>query len=75
MVLGMLLERDCSAGTISISQEEFVDSLLARFNLTNASNVATPFTPGTHLFAANCATSKDELEEMACRPYTELLRG
>ena len=35
-VLGMLLERDRSARTISISQEAFIDSILARFNLTDA---------------------------------------
>jgi len=38
-VLRMLLERDRSARTISISQEAFIDPLLERFNLTSASSL------------------------------------
>ena len=72
-VLGMLLERDRPTRTISISQEAFIDSILTRFNLTNATTVATPLTPGTHLSADDCPTSKDEIEEMANRPYREVV--
>jgi len=72
-VLGMLLERDRPARTISISQEAFIDSILTRFNLTDATAVATPLTPGTHLSTTDCPTSKDEIEEMADRPYRELV--
>jgi len=72
-VLGMLLERDRAARTVSISQEAFIDSILARFNLTDATTVSTPLTPGTHLSAADCPTAKEELEEMGTRPYRELV--
>ena len=68
----MLLERDCPARTISISQEAFIDSLPTRFNPTDATTVATPLTPGTHL-SADCPSSKDEIEEVADRPYRELV--
>ena len=71
--LGMLLERDHSARTISISQEASIDSILARFNLTNAITVSTPLAPGTQLSMADCPTSKDEIVEMATRPYRELI--
>ena len=40
-VLDMLLERDRPRRTISISQEAFIDSILTRFNLTDATTVAT----------------------------------
>ena len=63
-VLGMLLERDRPTRTISMSQEAFIDSILTQFNLTNATTVATPLTPGTHLSADDSPTSKDEIEEM-----------
>ena len=57
------------ARTISISQEASIDSIITRFNLTDATTVATPLTPGTYLSAGDCPTSKDEIEEMANRPY------
>ena len=41
-VLGMLLEHDRPARTISISQEAFIDSILARFNLTVQSRCPSP---------------------------------
>jgi len=72
-VLGMLLERDRSARTIAISQEAFIDSILARFNLLDATTVTTPLAPGTHLSAVDCPTSQDKIEEMETRPYRELV--
>ena len=35
-VLGMLLEHDRPAHTISKSKEAFIDSIIARFNLTDS---------------------------------------
>ena len=74
-VLGMLPERNRPTRTISIPQEGLIDSILTRFNPTNATTVATPLTPGTHLSVDNCPTSKDEIEEMANRPYREVARA
>ena len=73
MGTGKLLERGRPTRTISISQEELIDSILTRFNLTDATTVATPLTSGTPLSADNCPTSKDEIEQMANRPYRELV--
>ena len=70
-VLGRLLERNRSARTIEISQEAFIDSILARFNLLDASTVTTPLAPGSHLEAADCPTSKQEIEDITTRPYRE----
>ena len=61
------------ARTISIYQEAFIDSILMRFKLADATTVATPLTPGTHLSADDCPISKDEIEEMSNRPYRELV--
>jgi hypothetical protein len=41
-VLSMLLECDCSAHTISILQEAFIDSTLVRSNLTDSTTVSMP---------------------------------
>jgi len=72
-VLGMPLERGRSARTIAISQEVFTDSILTRFNLIDATTVTTPLLLGSHLSVADCTTSQDEIEEMATRPYRELV--
>ena len=69
-VLGMLMERDRLARTISICQEAFIDSILARFDLVDVSTVSTPLVPGTQLSAADCPAKKDE-KEMGTRPYRE----
>ena len=67
----MLLERARSARTIAISQEAFFDSILARFNLLDATTVTPPLAPGSHLSVADCPTSQDEIEEMTTRPPRE----
>ena len=69
----MLLEHDRPARTISKSKEAFIDSILVRFNLIDATTVATPLTPETHLSAVDCPTLKDKIEEMANQPYKELV--
>ena len=74
-VLGMLLECDRPTRTISISQKGFIDSILTRFNLTDATTVTTPLTPGTHLSTDDCPTSKDKIEEMANQPNREVVRA
>ena len=71
---GMPLEGDRYARTIAISQEAFIDSTIARFNLLDATTVTTLLAPGSHLSVADCATSQDEIEEMATRPYREFVR-
>ena len=72
-VLGMLIERDRAAKMIYISQEAFIGSVLTRFNLTDATPISTPLTPGTRLSAADCPTSQEEKDNMATRPYRELV--
>ena len=72
-VLGMLLEHDHPARTTSRPKEGFLDSILARFHLTDATTVAIPLAPGTHLSAVDCPTLKDQIEEMANQPYRELV--
>ena len=69
----MLLEHDRPARTISRSKEEFIDSIIARFSLTDATTVATPLTPGTPLSTVDCPTLKDKIEEAASQPYREVV--
>ena len=69
----MLMECDRPARSISVSQEAFIDSILTRFNLTDAATVSTPLVPGAHLSATDCPTTDDEKKEMGNRPYRELV--
>jgi len=72
-ILGMLVERDRTARTISISQEAFITSLLTRFNLSDATPVSTPLLPGAQLSMLDCPDSEEEKLEMKTRPYRELV--
>ena len=68
----MLIERNRAAGAIYISQEASINSILTRFNLTNAIPLSAPLAPGTRLSAADCLTSQEK-DDMATRPYRELV--
>ena len=48
-MLGMLVERDRSARAIYLSQEAFIKTILSRFNLADATSLATPMVPETRL--------------------------
>jgi hypothetical protein len=72
-MLGMLIKHDCAAQTISISQEVFINSILARFNLADATSITTPLIPGTQLSSADCPTSQNDKDEMGTCPYRELV--
>jgi hypothetical protein len=72
-VLGMLIERDRAARPISISQEAFINSILARFNLADATPLTAPVVPGTQLSGADFPTSQDDKDEMGTRPHRELV--
>jgi len=53
-ILGMLVERDRTAQTISILREAFITSLLSWFNLSDATPVSTPLLPGAQLSMLDC---------------------
>ena len=66
-VLEMLMVRIRPARAISISQEVFIDSILARFNLVDTSTISTP---GAQLTAADCP-----LERTRRRRWAHALTG
>jgi len=72
-ILGMLVEHDRTARTISISQEAFIGSLLAQFNLSGAAPVSTPLLPGAQPSTLDCPDSDSEELEMKTRPYRKLV--
>ena len=48
-VLGILVTRDTHLGTLKLSQSEYIDSMLQRFNMTMCNPVNTPIDKGSHL--------------------------
>lgn len=72
-LLGMRITRDRSAKTISLSQSAYIDSLVTRFGLDNATPAATPFVQGVALTRDQCPANDDEVREMANVPYRELV--
>ena len=48
-VLGILITRNTQQGTLKISQSEYIESLLQRFNMADSNPVMTPIDKGSHL--------------------------
>ena len=72
-LLNLKIERDKSAGTISISQEAYIDKILSRFNLQDAKTHATPLDPTTKLSKDQCPTTDAEKKIMEKIPYRQAI--
>jgi hypothetical protein len=55
----------------SIVAAVFIDTILARLNLTNARPLSTPMEPGTILVNEQSPTTKEKIEDMRDVPYLE----
>jgi len=65
--LGMQISRDRDKRLIMLSQQAYVNTVLQRFNMSDAHPKLVPFAPGTVL------VKRDENEDQADVPYMELL--
>lgn len=65
--LGMHIEHDRIKGTITVTQEAFIDALLEQFQMVDCKTCSTPAAPGTKLTKADTA---DAIEDF---PYRELV--
>jgi hypothetical protein len=63
-MLGIAFKCNCANQMIELSQISFIDSMLHKFLLDNATPVVTPFTPGAYLTAAMSPRDDSECEEM-----------
>jgi hypothetical protein len=48
-IIGIEIARDRDAGTITLSQRHYIETLLAKYGLTNAKPLATPMDPNVTL--------------------------
>ena len=71
--LGIGVSRDRNARKISLSQEAYVNNLVDRFHLQNATTVTTPLAPGAILSKDQCPTTLLEQQKMVNNNYRELI--
>ena len=67
--LGLRIRRDRNTRVIDIDQEDYIQSVLERFNMADCKPVGTPMDPGVRLTKDMCPTTDAEREEMASVPY------
>ena len=70
-LLGMKITRDRSARTISLSQEPYINAILARFNFVDAKPVATPLDPNVPLSESQSPRTTSEVAKMRNIPYRQ----
>jgi Reverse transcriptase (RNA-dependent DNA polymerase) len=70
-LLGVEIIRDRSKRTLSLSQHQYVLSLLERFGMSDCNPVVTPMDPGLKLSSTMSPTSSKDIEEMHSVPYLQ----
>ena len=69
--LGMEIARDHDAGTVSVRQSKFLQSILAKFGMQDCKPVKTPQDPGLHLTKSMCEGGCKHEESMTNVPYRQ----
>jgi hypothetical protein len=72
-LLGIKIDRNRSAWTISLSQSSYIDSILACFNLTDTKVQSTPMVPNTIYSKEDCPTDASHATRMKKMPYREAI--
>jgi len=72
-LLSIKITRDHEARTISLSQNAYIESIINRFNLTDAKSVATPMIPGAVYSKNNSPSDPAETAQMKSVPYREAI--
>jgi hypothetical protein len=73
MILGIHVERNRMAGTISISQRAYLERILKRFGMTDCNSKPTPLPPGITLSKDQGPKTQEDRVLMADKPYREVL--
>jgi hypothetical protein len=74
-VLGLELIRDREAGTIALSQRQYIETLLGRFDMLEFKPAELPMTGGTYHSRAECPQTKQDIQDMYDVPYRSLVGG
>ncbi|KAJ0865779.1 putative RNA-directed DNA polymerase [Helianthus annuus] len=68
-ILGIRITRDRASKKLHMSQEQYIEKVLRRFNMDKAKSVSSPLTPNFKLTDKDCPSSKEEIEDMDKVPY------
>ncbi|KAL4559836.1 hypothetical protein LXL04_031982 [Taraxacum kok-saghyz] len=68
-ILGVRITRDRASRKLHISQEQYIEKVLRRFNMDKAKVVSSPLTTNFKLTDRDCPSIKKEIEEMDRVPY------
>src|ERR1700733_3648096 len=70
--VGIHIQRDRDAGTISLDQEKYIEQVLNRFNMNECNGVSTPLDPNQNLFAKeHFPNNQQQQEEIKRIPFQE----
>jgi len=69
-ILGMEINRDIKSGLLFLSQHNYINKVLQRFNMHDAKPVSTPIAPHFKLSAAQCSSSDEDVEYISKVTYS-----
>jgi hypothetical protein len=69
-ILGMEITRDRKSGLLFLSQHDYINKVLHRFNMPDAKKVTTPIAPHFKLSATQCPVTDEDIEYMSRVPYS-----
>jgi len=72
-LLGIKVTQDRKNRTITLSQQSYVDSILARFNFTDAKPLSIPMDMNVMFSKDQCPTTPDDIARMHRMPYHEAI--
>ncbi|CAH9096206.1 unnamed protein product [Cuscuta epithymum] len=68
-ILGIRITRDRALKKLHMSQEQYIEKVLRRFNMDKAKEVSSPLTTNFRLTDKDCPSSEKKIEEMDRVPY------
>ncbi|WVZ00881.1 hypothetical protein V8G54_026950 [Vigna mungo] len=71
-ILGMKISRDRSRRMLWVSQEDYIEKILKRFNMHNAKSARIPIAGHFKLSKSQCPKNEEEKEEMSKVPYSSV---
>jgi hypothetical protein len=68
-ILGIQITRDRANRKLTISQQHYVESIVARYRMDESRPVSTPMECGIHFLQSDCPSTQAELDGMRNVPY------
>lgn len=69
-ISGIQIHRDKDKKELSLSQKQYIEKVLKRFNMTEAKVVSTPLAKHFKLSTSQSPSTNKEKKEMFCIPYS-----